>query len=629
MAIMQNTSPGEGGIAEKPEAVPYYPGREGPIGEAQVKEATGILNEYKRSKANLERRIVENEQWWKMRHWDLIRKTSGSDPEPASAWLFNSIANKHADAMDNFPEPCILPREDGDRENAKMLSSVIPAILEYNSFEDTYSDVWWYKLKTGTGCYGVFWNSSLEGGLGDIDIRQVDILNVFWEGGVKDIQRSRNLFTVELEDNDYLETVYPFLRGKLGGNGVDIASYMYDDQVDTSSKSAVIDWYYKKGGRLHYCKYVGDTVIYASENDPAYADCGYYDHGKYPLVFDTLFVEEGTPCGFGYIDIMKDVQMYIDKLNQIIIKNAMQAGKRRFFISDNAGINEEEFADWSREFVHVSGNIDDRNLREITVSQLDSSIIGILNQKIDELKETSGNRDVSQGGTASGVTAASAIAALQEAGSKLSRDMIKSSYRAFRSINYLVIELIRQFYDESRSFRITGESGDMDFAVFDNRSIRLNERGMRPVFDVSVSSQRKSPFSKTAQNELAKQLYSAGMFNPESAVPSLVCLDMMDFEGKSNIVNKVSENSTQAQQMQLLRDRVEKLTEIVNRTYGINLGGNEQETVSRRRKNPTFGASSAASEEGNIMDESSGKTKPGAARLAEARKTAKLMRKGV
>lgn len=629
MAIMQNNPPSVGNAAENTGITPYYPGREGPIGEAQVKEATGILNEYKRSKANLERRIVENEQWWKMRHWDLIRKASGSDPEPASAWLFNSIANKHADAMDNFPEPCILPREDGDRENAKMLSSIIPAILEYNSFEDTYSDVWWYKLKTGTGCYGVFWNSSLEDGLGDIDIRQIDILNVFWEGGVKDIQRSRNLFTVELEDNDYLETLYPFLRGKLSGNGVDIASYMYDDQVDTSSKSAVIDWYYKKGSRLHYCKYVGDTVIYASENDPAYADRGYYDHGKYPLVFDTLFVEEGTPCGFGYIDIMKDVQMYIDKLNQIIIKNAMQAGKRRFFISDNAGINEEEFADWSREFVHVSGNIDDRNLREITVSQLDSSIIGILNQKIDELKETSGNRDVSQGGTASGVTAASAIAALQEAGSKLSRDMIKSSYRAFRSINYLVIELIRQFYDESRSFRITGESGDMDFAVFDNRSIRLNERGMRPVFDVSVSSQRKSPFSKTAQNELAKQLYSAGMFNPESAVPSLVCLDMMDFEGKSNIVNKVSENSTQAQQMQLLRDRVEKLTEIVNRTYGINLGGDEQETVSRRRKNPTFGASSTATEEGNIMDESSGKTKPGAARLAEARKTAKLMRKGV
>jgi len=78
---------------------------------------------------------------------------------------------------------------------------------------------------------------------------------------------------------------------------------------------------------------------------------------------------------------------------------------------------------------------------------------------IEELKETRGNRDFSQGGTTSGVTATSAIAALQEAGSKLSRDMIKGSYHAFTQIACLVIRLIRQFYDEPRAFRILGEQG--------------------------------------------------------------------------------------------------------------------------------------------------------------------------
>ena len=533
-----------------------------------VEKATAILSEYKAGKTNLERRIVENEKWWKMQHWDLIRKKDSDDPEPASAWLFNSIANKHADAMDSFPEPVVLPREKGDSDCARVISSILPVVLERNDFEKIYSDVWWYKLKTGTGCYGVFWNNNLENGRGDIDIKQIDILNFFWESGIKDIQKSRNIFTVELVDNDVIVSNYPDLKGKLSGSNIDVAQYLYDDTVDTSNKSAVVDWYYKirvnNREIVHYCKFVNNHVLYASENDPYYADRGFYDHGLYPFVFDTLYVEEGTPCGFGYIDIMKDVQLYIDKLNQIIIKNTMQAGRRRFFISDNTGINEEEFADWSREFVHVAGNIDDRNLREITVSQLDSGVVSLLNQKISELKEISGNRDVSTGSSVNGVTAASAIAALQEAGSKLSRDMITGSYRAFKTINYLIIELMRQFYDDSRYFRIRGNDGEADFVEF----MGDDAFSGRPVFDIEVVSQKKSPFSKTIQNEMAKELYAAGLFDPKNAQQAMICLEMMDFEGKNIVMEKVRRNIEENSRIEQLQQEMAKMAELIEYAYG-------------------------------------------------------------
>lgn len=551
-------------------------GRSGKIGTEQVREAVLILQEYKNGKANLERRVISDEEWYKMRHWDEIAAGdyNVNDPRPASAWLFNAIANKHADAMDNYPEPNVLPREESDKEDAKILSEILPVILERNGFEQTYSDTWWSKLKNGTGVYGVYWNNALENGLGDIDIKQLDLLNIFWEPGITDIQKSRNLFTVELVDNDILRSQYEFLGDTLGAKTVDVAQYRYDDSVDTSDKSAVIDWYYKvsdgSSEKLHYVKFVNDTVIYASENDPSYAERGYYDHGKYPVVFDTMFVTEGTPAGFGYIDAMKDVQMYIDKLNAIIIKNAFQAGKRRFFINDNGGVNEDEFADWSRDFVHVSGRISDDNIKEITVSQLDSSVMNMLTQKIDELKETSGNRDFSQGSTSGGVTAASAIAALQEAGSKLSRDMIKSAYRAFTKINYFVIELIRQFYDETRSFRIIGANGESSFVKYSNERIREqvvapvavgDDVGYRrPIFDIKVTSQKASPFSKVAQNELAKELYNMGFFNPALAEQSLVALEMMDFEAKDIITDKITQNAAMYQQIQQLQMQVQQLT---------------------------------------------------------------------
>mgnify|MGYP007015030243 FL=1 len=82
----------------------------------------------------------------------------------------------------------------------------------------------------------------------------------------------------------------------------------------------VVDWYYKRPdetGRmvLHYCKFCNGVVLYASQNDPALAESGLYDHGQYPFVFDPLFVEEDSPAGFGYIDVMKDCQTAIDKMN--------------------------------------------------------------------------------------------------------------------------------------------------------------------------------------------------------------------------------------------------------------------------------------------------------------------------
>ena len=489
-------------------------------------------------------------------------------------------------SMDNFPAPNVLPREASDKDTAQQLSKILPVVLEYNDFEQTYSDTWWYKLKTGTGVYGVFWNPQLENGLGDIDIKQLDILNLFWEPGIKDIQSSKNLFTVELVDNEILIQNYPELNGKLKSATVDVAKYIYDDTVDTSEKSAVIDWYYKmhnEGGGtvLHYCKFVNNTVLYASENDPSMAERGFYDHGEYPVVFDTMFVEEGTPCGFGYVDVMKDTQMYIDKLNQVIIKNALLSSKPRYFIKSNGDVNEEEFADWSKDFVHVTtGNLGDDSLKPIDVPKLDSSVVQIMQLKVDELKETSGNRDFSQGGTSGGVTAASAIAALQEAGSKLSRDMIKSSYRAFSKINYLCIELIRQFYDEPRSFRITGEQGEPEFVPFSNALIKPQEQGAaygiegglrKPVFDISVTSQKSSPFSKIAQNELAKELYGAGLFNPEMADQALIVFDMMDFEGKDAVVQKVAQNGTMFQQIMQMQAQMQQMAAIIDATQGTQI----------------------------------------------------------
>lgn len=413
-----------------------------PIGENEIAAAYALLLKYKAGKANLEKRIIEAQQWYKLRQWECLRKRERtSQPEPASAWLFNAIANKHADAMDAFPSASILPREAGDEAEAEMLTSVVPVVLDGCDFESVYSGVMDDKLITGTGVYGVFWDAEKLNGLGDIDIVQTDVINLFWESGVQDIQHSRSLFHVSLRDNDILQEEYPRLVGKLAAPAADMARYIYDDSVDTTGKSIVVDWYYKKRQ---------DSIM------------------------------------------------------------------------------------------------------PVRTNTLDSIYVTVINNKIDELKETTGNRDVSSGGTTGGATAAAAIAAMQEAGSKLSRDASKAAYRAYKRLVLMVIELIRQFYDVPRYFRIMGQKGGMKFISCSNERLRAQslgevsglEMGARlPVFDVCVTAVKASPYSRLSQNELALQFYAAGFFDPERADAALSCLDMMDFDRKDFVMAKIAENA--------------------------------------------------------------------------------------
>lgn len=553
------------------------------VGSAQLRAANMTLQKYKEGKANLERKIVENEQWYKLRHWECMRDKK-SEISPVSAWLFNCIANKHADAMDSFPSPNILPREEGDRAQAQMLTSVIPVILDQCDYEQVYSDTWMYKLKTGTGVYGVFWDKSKLAGLGDISICKVDLLNLFWEPGITDIQRSSNLFHVELCDNDLLLQSYPSLEGKLGTSLPDIAKYTYDDSVDTTNKSVVIDWYYHKyqNGKklLHYCKYVNDTVLFATENDPQLRERGWYDHGMYPFIFDTLYQVEGTPTGFGYIDIGKDAQAYIDRGNQAVMENMLANAAPRYFIRGDGSVSEEEYADRTKRFIHVDGNLGQDSILPETGKTLSGIYVDVLNNKIDELKETTGNRDISTGGTSSGVTAASAIAAMQEAGSKLSRDNNRAAYRAFRKMCLMIIELIRQFYDLPRCFRIMGENGAAQYVRFSNAGIVPQSQGVDmgvdmgfrlPQFDIEVTAQKQSPYSKMSQNELALEFYGAGFFNPQLADQALACLEMMDFDRKQFIMQRISQNGGMYNQMMQMQQQMLMLAKMVDELKGSNI----------------------------------------------------------
>lgn len=336
------------------------------IGSTEVTRASEILRKYKAGKARLEQKIIANEQFWKLRQWNYMNDGT-DDFKPATPWLWSCIQSRYSDAMDSYPTCNFQPRQQDDKIEAQKLSSIVPVILEQNRYEDVYSDVVWYTLKHGGSIQGVFWDGSKHNGLGDISIKKIDFINLFWEPGITDIQESQNIFNTELVSNVLLEQRYPQCKDKLGTQSVTLAKYLYDDNVDTSDKSVVIDWYYHtyvKGKKtLQYVKYVNDIVLYATENEitppekvivdtetnipltvplgEALATRGLYDHALYPFVTMALYPVEGSICGYGLTDIGRDTQVQIDQLNKAITDNAIEGASPRYFVKGDGTINLE------------------------------------------------------------------------------------------------------------------------------------------------------------------------------------------------------------------------------------------------------------------------------------------------
>ena len=454
----------------------------------------------------------------------------------------------------------------------------MPVILGQNKYEDVYSDIAWYTLKHGGSVQGIFWDGSKHNGLGDISIKKIDFINIFWEAGITDIQESQNLFNTELVSNHILEQRYPECKGKLGGKTITLAKYLYDDNVDTSDKSVVVDWYYHTyvNGKktLQYVKYVGDIVLYATENEVArpekttvdpetgipltipqgesMAERGLYDHALYPFVTMALYPIEGSVCGYGLTDIGRDTQILIDKLNKAITDNAVSGATPRYFIKGDGTVNEQEYADTSNKFIHVVGQVGDENIRPIESKSLDTIYVNFLTQKIDELKFVTSNQDANNGIAPSGITAGSAISALQESAGKNARSSNKTFHRAFREVCYQIVELIRQFYDIPRTFRIMPDGMKEEFVRFDNSGLKPQaqqtmgtDMGLRtPEFDIEVTTEKANPYKKMEQNELALNFYNQGFFNPQMTDQALACLDMMDFTKKEDVMNRIQQNGT-------------------------------------------------------------------------------------
>lgn len=512
-----------------------------------IEKALGMYEVYKGDKKLFNERVCENERWY--RKWHEANcggeyDEKNSSLSCATAYVFSAIENKYADAIDNFPQPKILEREPEDTKTAELLSKILPVQLDISDFKKCYKKNWRKKLKYGTAVYGIFYNPQTE----EIEIKSLNILGIYCDMNLSDVQESQFLFITQAFDNELLKSQYPSKADLFEGDA-DVETY--NGRASVRDRTEIIDCYYKKpDGSVHLMKLAKGTLLEASEETEGY-EKGIYEHGRYPVVFDVLYQCDDTPFGYGVVDVIRNPQMYIDRLDGIILKNAALSGKQRWLVKDKGAINEEEFKDWSKDIIHVDGSLDETHIRPFQAESISDFILQHRIEKILELKEVIGNRDFQQGSTFGGVTAASAITTLQHSGEKLSRAMIDDSFDAYSELVEICIELIREFYSEERIYRITNELGNIEFVAFSNRGMSridytkdalgfpISAEHRRAEFDIEIIPQRQNPSSRESNNQFVLELFKDGLFTNTDPKTAMMVIECMNFDGKERMLEQL------------------------------------------------------------------------------------------
>ncbi len=473
-------------------------------------------------------KCAANESYWRGDHWDGYARREPGAPEPVTPVLFSTLESVLADMMDSYPEAVVLGEEPGDDRLAAELTQIVRFILKRRGFRETYRRKCRDALKKGASVLQVFWNDALLGGLGDVDVRDVDVRAFLWDPAFEDIQEGRACIQYSFYPREWFARFYPGALESMRGDGYRRERFGDEDFApDDRDDILLMDYWFKdrvEGDtpRVHMLRIAGGALL---EDSRKPRPQGMYAHGRYPFIVEPLYPIGGQPVGFGLIDVLKNMQQYADRMDQMILKNLSMASSPKMMINRGADIDEEALTDWSREVVRA-GRIDDGAVRWLQAAPLNPYVLAHHRAKLDAIKEQSGQNQFNRGETVGGVTAASAIVALQEAGNKRSRMLIEQMNDGFERLVRLMVEVIAENYTEPRRIRLGGESEE-GLIIFDGGA--LAGRGALD-FDISVQVQKQTPYRTLYQNELALQLMQQGLIEREDA------LEMMAFQGKDRLL---------------------------------------------------------------------------------------------
>ncbi|MEG1560113.1 MAG: hypothetical protein RRY79_00245 [Clostridia bacterium] len=482
--------------------------------DAEASKLYALFDEFYKAYALEWERLSKCDRLYRCAHWEDIPVRDRLEPRPTTPVIHSTIENIRADLFDRFPKAEIKADEPGYEEISKVLTHVISENHIVCDYEREYDKLLYDFLVGGYMVQEVGYDFEANMGLGGAYIRHVDSHCIMFDPYSSSIDDARAVFKFTPFCREYFAEHYPKESERMNPDAYTLRRVKDCAlNVDDSDSILLIESWRREFDaeagihRIHMQKIAGGVLL---EDSRDYKPNGFYSHGKYPFIITPLFRRKGTMLGLGYADLFENQQRFSDKLDQIVMKNALMASHNKLLMTGASGFDLADLKDWSKE-VHIGENLN--GIRWFSTAPLPSYIIDYISSIRESIKQESGSNDFSRGGTLGGVTAASAIIALQEMSSKRSRMLSRTIHAGFSQAVRLEIEVERENAVFPRTISI-----DQTAVHYSRDLLRIESSMSVPIeFRVTVSVDHDDSASILAHNETIFKMLQMGIMTPEEA----------------------------------------------------------------------------------------------------------------
>ena len=414
-------------------------------------------------------------------------------------------------------------------------------------------------LVYGTAVWFVQWNGK-EGEYGNINIKPIDPFNIFPDPLAENIDNSEYIVYATYKNANQLKQMFPNKASAIEGSRINMSELVANrDENDSQEENQVLvlemwcrDWTtmdenvkdkqvlkYPKGRVITCLPELG--IILDDKKNP-------YKDGKFPFVLMKNYDVPFKFWGVGEVEQILSPQIYINELTNQIIDNAKSTANMQWIIDKNSGIGQGKLT--NRPGLVIRKN-PGSEVRRDTPPPMPTYVRETIDVMKADIQDISGVLDSLKCEKQTGVVAASAILALQEASQSRIRLKIKIMESNLSELANMVYSRMQQFWKLDRWVRITDIEGNPLFR-------EIGQRVLQNDYDLKVQAGSTMPVNKNAMMDLMIRLAQTNAEDGLPVVDRKAILEYLPVGDKKAITERFSELQAKQEQQQLEQQQAEQ-----------------------------------------------------------------------
>lgn len=525
--------------------------------------------------------------------------------------VFRAIQSEVPILTDGLPKPEFLPVEPNDFELAQILNDVLDSDWTANNWAYKFTEALYDSHIYGNGFGCLKWDADLLDGMGGIDFHSADPFYQFPDPYSMDVnEKSRYYIEAEPVDIEVLKQRYPEKAQFIKADIVDITKRDKQVSEQVRYKSPTDNRTVLEGSSsydlesrneaLEVCCYVKDMEETEEETESINQETGEisklyvkklkypngrkivvingvlcsdepipYDDQKFPYIRLTNYILPREFWGISEVEQLESPQKIFNKLVSFALDVLTLMGNPIWIVDNTSGIDTDNLFNRPGLIVEKEPNSEVR--REEGV-QLQPYVLQMIDRMKGWFDDISGSNDVSRGVRPEGITAASAITALQDAAQTRLRQKTRNIDTFMQNFGQMYISRVFQYYTAPRVFRITDNQNSSKYFKFhvdqtidpntgeavkvakvrrynqgDDKKYYLGAEQqfeIRQRFDVKIATGSALPFEKSRIESQSFNLFDRGIIDAEEVLKNI------RYPNSESVMKRMQEKAMQQAQMQ-------------------------------------------------------------------------------